>query len=99
PLMTGIQEQGLGGGQRITSVVYPNPNNGTATIYITNIEQLKNCELHLYDMFGKEVLVQMLPNPSADGFHIEAGTLPGGVYLYNIRSGSFSGTGKFLITK
>ncbi|MFI5151280.1 MAG: T9SS type A sorting domain-containing protein [Bacteroidia bacterium] len=97
PLMTGIPEHN-NPGQKITSVVYPNPSNGQAVIYITNIEQLKNCELHIYNMVGKEVHAQKLPNASADGFHIEAGVLAPGVYLYNIRSGTFSGSGKLLIT-
>jgi hypothetical protein len=98
PLLTGIQEHTLPG-QKITSIVYPNPTEGQAVIYITNMEQMRNCELHIYNMLGKEVASQILPNASSDGFHIEAGTLLPGVYLYSIRSGAMAGNGKLMIVK
>jgi hypothetical protein len=77
----------------ITSYIYPNPADQSATLIVTN-EQVKNCALTLFDIYGKAVNADV--TRTADAFLIRRNGLPSGVYFYELHSGKFTGGGKII---
>jgi hypothetical protein len=79
---------------------YPNPFNPVTKISF-NIPNENFTSLNVYDVQGR--LVQSLLNGRiAAGFHeviLDASALPGGIYFYKLKSGSFSQTRKMIIMK
>jgi hypothetical protein len=95
PLVTGITaEPGL---QQLSSYVFPNPFDETATIILTGREPVSEAELRLYDMLGREVKFELLHAASSDGFVIHKDNLSAGVYFYTIKSGNAFGSGKLVM--
>ncbi len=77
--------------------VYPNPFDESATLLLRNMNPVTEAEFHLYDITGREVRNEMLHNPAADGFHINRGNLPAGVYLYTVKAGRDNANGKIVL--
>jgi predicted outer membrane repeat protein len=75
--------------------VIPNPFTTSAVIYFkTNIP---SASLWIYDSSGK--IVQIIQNFSGDHIRIERGTLPEGIYQFEVISGNDRlGTGKFVVS-
>jgi hypothetical protein len=78
----------------IQSYFYPNPVNESATLIVLN-EQVSNCNLKIFDIYGKEVSLEVTRN--ADSFNISRGNMPSGVYFYTLNAGRFSGSGKIIL--
>jgi hypothetical protein len=83
--------------RQLSSYVFPNPFGESATLILTGREKVNEADLFLYDMFGREVRFEHMVNPSADGFVIQKGNLPAGVYFYTIKAGSSFGSGKLVM--
>ena len=79
----------------ITSYVYPNPINESTTLIVTN-ELAKNCTLKIFDIYGKEVPMEI--TRTADAFLIRRGKTASGTYFYELKSAKFSGSGKIILT-
>ena len=92
-LLNGVAEMGSPA-QIITSYVYPNPVTGNATLIVTN-EKIANCELKLFDIFGKEISMDV--TRKTDAFSIRRGEQPAGIYFYTLKAGKFSGSGKIIL--
>ncbi|TAL62525.1 MAG: T9SS type A sorting domain-containing protein [Bacteroidetes bacterium] len=80
--------------ETITSYVYPNPLCESGTLIVTN-EQVANCTLKLFDIYGKEVSMDVIRK--ADAFIIHRGNLPSGIYFYTLHSGKVLGEGKIVL--
>ena len=79
--------------QSITSYVFPNPANESATLIVTN-ERIANCDLKIFDIYGNKVSMDIAR--TADAFIIRKGNLPSGVYFYSLSAGKFIGSGKIV---
>ena len=79
----------------ISSYVFPNPANQSATLILLNAP-VASCELKFFDVFGKEVAMDV--TRTADAFVIRRTNQPDGVYFYSVHSGNFSGGGKIIWT-
>lgn len=90
PNTTGIHEIAS---TDITSYVYPNPADLSATLIVTNT-RTADCELRFFDLFGKEISMEV--TRTADAFLIRRGDLPAGAYFYSLRAGEFTGSGKLI---
>jgi uncharacterized protein (TIGR02145 family) len=79
---------------------YPNPFNPTTNIHF-NIPQLSFVTLKVYDVLGNEIKTVVNEVKTAGNYEIEFdGTeIPSGVYLYQIRAGSFNETKKMILMK
>jgi Secretion system C-terminal sorting domain len=76
--------------------IYPNPLNDNATISIASTVQVKNAELHVYDMLGKEVASVL--NIQTHQFSFQKDNLAGGLYIYKIvNNGQAIASGKLMI--
>lgn len=81
---------------QIATYVYPNPACESATIVIMS-ENIADCELKLFDIFGKEVQAEI---KRSDVFTVGQGMLPAGLYFYRVKAGKNTGAGKlFFITE
>lgn len=92
-LLSSIEET-LMSSEDITSYVYPNPVTGNATLIVTN-EKAGNCELKFYDVFGKDIPMEV--TRKADAFSIHRGKHPAGTYFYTLRTGKMTGSGKIIL--
>ncbi|MGB9664789.1 MAG: T9SS type A sorting domain-containing protein [Ignavibacteria bacterium] len=91
------------------SECYPNPFNPTTKIKYTvgskqNAESEKQfVTLKVYDLLGREIatLVNEPKQAGEDEIEFDASkyNLPSGVYLYELRSGSFKSAKKFVLMK
>lgn len=79
---------------------YPNPFNPATTISYT-IPKASHVELKVYDMLGREVQTLMSREQAAGSYKVqfEASHLPSGMYIYEIRAGNFTKSGKMLLLK
>lgn len=82
--------------------VYPNPfNTSTILQIISPGSGVINCELKIYDMFGREVLPEIIHIPVAigiDSFTISRGNLKSGMYFYQVKDKKrFISSGKLII--
>jgi hypothetical protein len=80
---------------QITSYVFPNPVNESATLIVMNAPAGK-CELHIFDLYGKEVAMDV--KQTSDSFTIRRGNLPAGTYLYSLRWNNYTGSGKIIMS-
>lgn len=79
---------------------YPNPfNPSTAISY--SIKEDGLITLKVYDVLGKEVATLVNENKPEGNYEVEfnASSLPSGMYIYKIQSGSFTDVKKMLLTK
>ena len=75
--------------------ISPNPFSTTATITINSELKIKNAELRMYDLLGREVRKYEIRNMK---YEIQREDLQEGMYFYIIRSeDSLIGTGKLII--
>jgi hypothetical protein len=85
----------LSGIQNMVSV-YPNPFNENATISIDKTVQLKNAEMHLYNVLGEEI--SSMSSIQTHEFKIQKNSISEGVYFYKIINNAMViGTGKLII--
>jgi hypothetical protein len=63
--------------------VFPNPFTETTTLRMTN-QRMTNYTLRIFDVFGKEVIVDLINN--SETFVIHRGSLAGGIYFFRIFS-------------
>ncbi len=79
---------------------YPNPFNPSTTIRF-DVPSTGWVSLRVFDILGREVarLVDAVREPGRHAAVFEAAALPGGVYFYTLRSGSFVANGKMLLLK
>jgi len=77
-------------------VVYPNPNNGSFTIALQNVNE--PAQVEIYNMLGEKVQSEKL---NANNARLEMTSPASGVYFYRViqENGSFIGSGKFVIEK
>lgn len=75
---------------------YPNPNNGSFTMMVSNLD--KSVLVEVYDMMGEEVYKGKTKSSS---IQINIGDQPEGVYLYRViaDNGQFIGEGKIIVGK
>ncbi len=79
---------------------YPNPFNPATRInFVTPVASF--VELKVYDILGREVAVLLNEEKPAGYYDIEfdAGGLPSGIYLYQLKAGSFTETKKMMLLK
>lgn len=79
---------------------YPNPFNPTTNIRfaLANSDQVT---VKVYDMLGREIAV-LLNETMSTGSHVvpfNAGNLGSGIYLYTVKAGAFTQTGKMILAK
>jgi len=79
---------------------YPNPFNSQTTFNFS-IPEASNVTLKVFDVLGREVgtVVNGYLRAGSHTFNWSAGGLPTGVYMYTLKSGSFSKTMKMLYLK
>ena len=79
---------------------YPNPFNPTTTIKF-RIKENGKVTLKIFDVLGAEVLtlVDEVKNPGIYKIYFNASNLSSGVYFYQMKSGNFIDTKKFLLLK
>lgn len=73
-------------------MIYPNPSNGDVQ-FVINDSRLKNAELKITDVFGKNVYQSQIKNLKEEK-HL---MLPVGIYFAEIKSGSYFVTKKIVI--
>jgi trimeric autotransporter adhesin len=83
---------------RIGISLFPNPNNGSFIITLSNINE--KCSIEIYNELGEIVLVGNLRYTHSDNL-IDLTRRPNGIYLYRINSesGALIGEGKVVIEK
>jgi hypothetical protein len=79
---------------------YPNPFNST-TIINYSIKDAGLVELTVYDLLGRSVVSLVNEQQEAGKYSliIDSATLPAGLYIYRIKSGSFASTLKMIHLK
>jgi hypothetical protein len=75
--------------------IYPNPFSESATLQMTNSLRT-NSELKIYDVFGREVSQNLIPN-KAGSFTIKRGDLQSGIYFVKVLSKNYSTVNKIVI--
>lgn len=76
--------------------VYPNPMEEVSTINVSREVSLKNAELVLHDMMGKEV--RRISSISQNAILVHRQNLPSGLYVYSIsQEGKLIGSGKLML--
>lgn len=68
------------------TLVYPNPIS-TQVLHVKTFEALTNAAVHIYDMIGKEVLMQKVGYETSD-MTVMLPELPTGMYLLQVVAGS-----------
>lgn len=61
--------------------LYPNPFTTSTNVTINNTSGITNCELRLFNVLGKQVLVAPMEKQSTI---IQTSTLPSGIYFYKV---------------
>lgn len=79
---------------------YPNPFNASTTLSFS-LEREGLTSVAIYNMLGQKVrtLFEKKMAAGAHTLNFDAADLPSGVYLYQLRSGSFQATRKFILMK
>ena len=86
--------------QAILHQSYSNPSNPT-TIIKYDLFESSHVSLKVYDVLGR-VVTTLVDEYETAGSHratFSATNLSSGVYFYNLRVGSFNGTGKLMFIK
>ena len=76
--------------------IYPNPFTETATVNINGQLKMNNCELSIYDVYGREVRKLSTVNYP---FSIQRGDLPSGVYFLQLKTSAGIANKKIIIQK
>ena len=79
---------------------YPNPLSSRTTVRFA-LPEATDVDLVVYDALGREV-GRLVDGRLEAGYHeavFEAANRPSGVYLYELRAGSFRETGRMVLTK
>ncbi len=79
---------------------YPNPFNPTTSIYY-NLKDAGYVSLKVFNMIGQEV-AELVNENQSEGYHsveFNAFDIPSGIYIYQIKSGEFSGIKKMMLVK
>jgi len=78
--------------------VYPNPNNGTFTLSVSNINAA--CNVEIYNILGEKVYDATLNQVQGDNT-IDINSQSNGIYLYRVlkQDGGLIGSGKLVIQK
>jgi hypothetical protein len=101
---TGLEKEQSGSPERITEYKleqnYPNPFNPTTTITY-QIKEKGFTTLKIYDLLGKLVTTLVNEEKENGKYSVEfnASKLSSGVYIYEMRSGNFLATKKFIMLK
>ena len=79
---------------------YPNPFNPSTSIDYT-VAQAGRVTITVYDMLGKEIkaVVNETKQPGSYRATFDASSLPSGVYVYQMRAGSYSASRKMIVLK
>lgn len=79
--------------------VYPNPNNGSFQLKITNYELGINSHVEIYNMLGEKALTLPISQIGEGSTHVNMSNQPAGIYMYRIISqvGKPISTGKFIV--
>ena len=79
---------------------YPNPFNPSTTIKF-GLSDRSNVQLRVYNMIGQHVLTLIDGERSAGNHEInfDASELPGGVYIYRLKTDSYSDSKKLILLK
>ena len=78
--------------------VFPNPNHGSFTLSLSNVNA--TCNVEIYNILGKKVYTETLPQ-SQNNNRINLTGQPSGVYFYRVitQNGKLVGSGKVVIQK
>jgi len=79
---------------------YPNPFNPSTTIRYS-VPQLSKVVIKVYDILGNEIAILMDEEKPIGTYELtwNAGTLPSGVYFYQLKAGEFISTKKMILLK
>jgi uncharacterized repeat protein (TIGR01451 family) len=78
-----------------TVQVSPNPFSEAALLELKGLDNTRNLQLQVFDLQGVMLLQQQGDHPV---FTLQAGALPSGTYLFNIKQdGKILGTGKLMV--
>jgi hypothetical protein len=99
-LTTDVREGGTIANAYKLSQNYPNPFN-PATVIDYTVAQSGHATIKVYDMVGKEVAVILSENvqPGTYQASFDGSKLPSGVYMYQLRAGSYSESRKMILLK
>ncbi|HEY3370524.1 MAG TPA: ice-binding family protein [Prolixibacteraceae bacterium] len=61
--------------------IYPNPFTSSINIMINEVSQIKNCEVLIYNILGKQVIHRIITKPFTT---LATGNLPSGIYFYQV---------------
>ncbi len=77
--------------------LYPNPNNGTFTLALSNITE--KCNVEIFNMLGEKVFTKTMYTQNDN--IVDMNTQPNGVYFYRVLKldGNIVGSGKMVIQK
>ena len=101
------QAEGFNCGQSLTAVTpvqkidisatfYPNPFSTTATLAINSDTELKDAQLHMYDVVGREVYIQN--NIHNNRIVVNRNSMQTGIYIYTlVENGAVLVTGKCIV--
>lgn len=93
-LATGIHSNG--NENAVSTSVYPNPVNNSATLSIKSDKQLGHVSVIISDISGRAI--QNYQDVRGNALSIDAGNLSGGMYFYNVYNGAeLIGSGKFIV--
>ncbi|MFH0894656.1 MAG: ice-binding family protein [Bacteroidota bacterium] len=76
--------------------IYPNPFSTSTTIMINDASQIKEVELRMYNVLGKEVMNTTLTKQLTT---LETSNLPSGIYFYKVISNKIIQSGKLVSQK
>ncbi|CUT04864.1 S8 family serine peptidase [Candidatus Chrysopegis kryptomonas] len=80
---------------------YPNPFNSETTIKF-DLPEPANVSIEIFDLSGrkiKDVIKEQRFEAGTRSVKFKADNLPSGVYIYRVKAGKFSGTGKMVLIK
>ena len=79
---------------------FPNPFNPNTKINYS-IPYQSNVKIKIFDILGKEIETIVNEEKQSGTYELSwnAGNLPGGVYFYQLRAGSFTQTKKMILLK
>jgi hypothetical protein len=70
-------------GQQAAMRIYPNPADAFINVFVES-KNVKDCELHLYDMQGKQIYCTTI-RESGNTFMMDSSSLPAGIYLLHLQ--------------
>lgn len=99
-ITTGVQPKNSIPTKYALSQNFPNPFNPTTHIRYS-LPKLGNVSLKVYNLLGQEIVILVEGKQDAGNYTIEfnAANLPGGVYLYRLKTNEFTETKKLILIK